>query len=128
MILATMCRFPVIVALCMTAIGCGHSGHNLSLDESKAKNACASFLNAWKDGKKSADLKPGITGKDEDWEAGKKLDSFELLPNQRSDGVNLRVPVRIVLKDDAGAESQQQVTYIVGTSPVVTVFRSDVAD
>jgi hypothetical protein len=112
----------------MTAVGCGQSARNLSLDESKAKNACTVFLNAWKDRKKSVDLKPAITGKDEDWEAGRKLASIELLPDERSDGVNPRVPVRIVLKDDAGAESQQQATYIVGTSPVVTVFRSDVVD
>jgi hypothetical protein len=49
--------------------------------------------------------------------------AFELLPNEENDGTNLHIPVELTLKDDKGKESKPKVLYIVGTSPVVTVFR-----
>jgi hypothetical protein len=103
--------------------GCDRSARSLSLDEPKAREACTTALNAWKEGKKPADLKPGIVVGDETWDSGKSLSAFEILPDEKSDGTNLHIPVRLTLKDGKGKESKMEVLYIVGTSPVVTVFR-----
>lgn len=105
--------------------GCGQNARNLSLNQPKAREACSQFLTAWKEGKKPADLKPKVVGRDSDWEAGKILESFELLPDEFNDGTNLHIKVRQVLKDAKGGQIKQDVIYIVGTSPVVTVFRLD---
>lgn len=118
-------RLLVVVLLYAVVAGCSRSARSLSLNKPKAREACTAFLMAWKEGKKVGDLAPKIIGRDSDWETGKKLESFELLPEDHSDGTNLHLKVRRILKDDKGAEIKQEVAYVVGTSPVVTVFRSD---
>lgn len=125
--LYAMClrRLLVLVVLSCAILGCDRSARSLSLNQPRAREACNEFLTAWKNGKQVADLKPKIIGRDSDWETGKKLESFEILKDERSDGPNLHLTVRQTLKDATGKEIQQEVAYVVGTSPVVTVFRSD---
>jgi len=82
-------------------------------------------MTAWKEGKKPEDLKPQIIGRDSDWDSGLKLESFELLPNDYSDGPNLHITVRRTVKDDKGRASTQDVPYTVTTSSTILVFRSD---
>ena len=118
-------RSPLLIACLIGLIGCEHNARSLSVDKAGARQSCTTFLTAWKDGKKAADLKPKITGKDSDWEAGKILESFEILPDERTDGANLFLTVRRTIKSPEGASQQQEVEYVVGTSPVVTVFRRD---
>ncbi len=113
-----------MVLLCAVA-GCSRSARSLSLNQPKAREACTAFLTAWKEGKKAGDLAPRIVGRDSDWESGKKLEAFELLPEDHSDGTNLHLKVRRIVKDDKGRQVNEEVAYVVGTSPVVTVFRSD---
>jgi hypothetical protein len=116
----------VLLLLCLIGvIGCERNARGLSVDKAGARQACTTFLTAWKDGKKATDLKPKITGKDSDWEAGKTLESFEILPEERTDGANLFLTVRRTIKAPEGASQQQEVGYVVGTSPIVTVFRTD---
>ena len=106
------------------AVGCEQNARSLSVNETGAREACEKFLTAWKDGKKVADLAP-IVGKDSDWETGRTLESFEILPEQRSDGANIYFTVRRKIKTPKGTMLDQEVSYVVGTSPVTTVFRSD---
>lgn len=116
----------ILPLFCVVALsGCEKNARGLTVDTSAAKEACQTFLNAWKDGKKAEDLAPKIVGKDSDWENGRTLESFEILPEQRSDGANLFFTVRRTIKTPKGAVLQQEVGYVVGTSPVVTVFRTD---
>ncbi len=119
------CRLLVLILWCGVVAGCSRSARSLSLSQPKAKEACAAFLTAWKEGKKVGDLVPQITGRDSDWETGKKLEAFEILPEEHSDGTNLHLKVSRILKDDKGRQINDEVAYVVGTSPVVTVFRSD---
>lgn len=105
--------------------GCEQNARSLTVDKAGARQACQTFLTAWKDGKQIADLRPKITGRDSDWEAGKTLESFEILPEERTDGANLFLKVRRTVKPPQGAPEKQEVEFVVGTSPVVTVFRSD---
>lgn len=109
--------------LCLIQAGCGYSARDLPLDESKAREACTTFLKAWQEGKKVEELKPGIIGRDYAWDEGSRLVSFEILPEEASDGTNLRISARLTLQDGNGRESSSDVVYVVGTSPVVTVFR-----
>jgi len=117
---------PAVCALLMLLVsGCQKTADSLPLDQAQAREACNEFLTAWKDGKKVADLKPKIIGRDSDWEAGKKLEAFEILPEERKEGPNLHLTVRRTLKDDKGRSIRQEVLFVVGTSPVITVFRYD---
>jgi hypothetical protein len=114
-----------LVLYCVAVVGCSRNARNLSLNQPQAREACTAFLKAWQEGKKASDLAPKIVGRDSDWEAGKKLQAFDLLPGDRSDGTNLHLKVRRIVKDDKGRQINEEVAYVVGTSPVVTVFRSD---
>lgn len=75
-------------------------------------------MQAWVDGKTPKDLQPDIICGDSSWEQGKKLVSFKILTDEETtDGSNLHI--RVERKIDS---SDSTVTYIVGTSPVVTIF------
>lgn len=124
----TVATLPILVVLGLALLlsGCGgaQDARSLTVNENAAREACETFLTAWKDGKQPADLSP-MVGKDSDWDQGRKLLSFEILPEQRTDGANMFFQVRRKVKTPKGAELDQEVSYVVGTSPVVTVFRSD---
>jgi hypothetical protein len=118
------CRLLVLALLCVASVGCGDgSTRRQPVNATKAQEACKAFLKAWQDGKKSDDLKLEIIGADEAWRSGKKLVSFEILPNETNDGSSLQISVQLILKDDTGGESKSNVTYAVSTAPVVTVIR-----
>lgn len=98
--------------------GCQSEAQPLPLDEPLARQSMENALQAWVDGKSPADLKPEIIMGDSGWEQGKKLTSFEILKDEEtSDGSNLHIRVR--RKFDSG---ESKVIYIVGTSPVITIF------
>jgi hypothetical protein len=84
-------------------------------------------MEAWKNGKKPEDLKdgnPSIVVSDADWQAGRKLVSYKV-GAERDGGYNLHCTVDLVTTDDKGAEQPLQVTYVIGTSPVITIFRDN---
>ena len=118
------CRLLMSVLLCAVSVGCG-GPRGGSVNPTTAKDVLKTFLQAWQDGKKSEDLKPGITGADREWTAGKKLASFEILPDEANQGTRLSMSVNLTLKDDKGAESKSTVKYAVSTAPAVTVLRDD---
>ncbi|MFM7056213.1 MAG: hypothetical protein ACKO2P_04745 [Planctomycetota bacterium] len=114
------------VALLMSllmAVGCG-SGEtpSLPLDEELARSSVQQALEAWQAGKKPADLRPEITMGDPAWEAGRSLKSFSILRDEEtSDGSNLHIRVQRTF-GDGGGTADSTVVYIVGTSPVITIF------
>lgn len=118
------CRRLMLALLCVASFGCG-GPRGQPVNTATAKDACKTFLQAWQDGKKAEDLKPGIIGADREWNAGKKLVAFEILSDEAHQGTQLRMSVKLTLKDDKGAESNSTVSYTVSTAPVVTVLRDE---
>ncbi len=104
--------------------GCGGSqGLNRPLNQELARKSVAQAMQAWIDGKKPTDLKPDIIVGDPAWDGGRKLVAFKLLDDkERSDGSNLHITVEMEFKDSSGRASKSEKTYIVGTSPVVSIF------
>ena len=117
-------RLLMLALLCVVLIGCG-GPHGQPVNPTTAKDVLKTFLQAWQDGKKAEDLKPAIIGADREWNAGKKLAAFEILPDEANQGTRLNMSVNLTLKDDKGAESKSTVKYAVSTAPVVTVLRDD---
>lgn len=111
----------LLVALC----GCDQKRVDHPLDSTLARSSVEKALQAWVDGKSPKDLQPGIIVGDPAWNEGRKLASFEVIAKEEaSDGSNLYISVN--RKFSEGEESSDaadaKVTYIVGTSPVVTIF------
>jgi hypothetical protein len=108
--------------------GCGGTHSKpMPLDEQVAKDSFTAFLEAWKAGEQQAALKnktPSIVGGDPDWDAGAKLVSYKVLDTAKSDGSNLHPTAELVLQTTQGRQTSK-ITYVVGTSPVITVFREN---
>ncbi len=104
--------------------GCGSSGgYDRALDPDLARKSVELALQAWVDGKKPADLKPAIIIGDPAWDSGRKLVAFQLIADkEKSDGSNLHIVVLREFRDGQGASRKSETTYIVGTSPVVSIF------
>ncbi len=103
------------------ASGCSHGTTDYPLDPEVARESVRKAMQAWADGKTPPDLKPGIIMGDTAWEHGTKLASFEILSDEETtDGSNLHIPV--LRKFGTTGTKEAKVTYIVGTSPVITIF------
>lgn len=113
---------PALVASGVLA-GCARDARSLTLDENKARDSVIEFLETWKNGGKVEELKPRITGFDAAWDSGRKLVAYELLPDAKNDGANLHVTIAAVFEGKDGKEAKSEIQYIVGTQPVITIFR-----
>ena len=112
-------RGVVELLLTMMFVGCS-SGDTPSypLDKDLARSSVQKAMQAWVDGKTPTELQPDIVVGDPAWEQGKKLFSFEIVADEETtDGSNLHIRVKRKL-----GSSESKVTYIVGTTPVVTIF------
>ncbi|GIW85891.1 MAG: hypothetical protein KatS3mg108_0215 [Isosphaeraceae bacterium] len=106
--------------------GCGGPPRAAPVEPELARRALRVALDGWKSGAKPADLKsatPPMTVQDLDWLSGLALVEYEVVGPGRDDDANLRIPVDLVLRDPEGRELRKRVSYVVGTSPSVTVFR-----
>jgi len=94
----------------------------------QARTTLETALSNWQLGDSPDSLRqrePQIVVQDIDWMAGRTLEEFELLDEGEAVDANLYCRVRLVVADSGQSEAQEQmVTYIVTTSPSLTVFRS----
>lgn len=120
-----MSRFQTIfgvpllgVSFLLLLAGCQSETAPHPLNESLARESVQKAMQAWVDGKSPKDLKPEIIVGDAGWEQGRKLVSFAILKDEEtSDGSNLHI--RVLRKFETG---ESKAIYIVGTSPVITIF------
>lgn len=114
-------------ALVIMSAGCGTGTQRAgAVDPEAARAALKEALQEWKLGTAPSALRestPSITVQDLDWERGCKLLEYEVLEAGRDDDANLRITVRLVVKEPDGREAEKQVKYVVGTDPLITVFR-----
>lgn len=106
--------------------GCSGAGRAAAVDPSRAREALHTVLEGWKRGDTIESLKggtPPIVAQDFDWMTGHRLVAYEVTGDGRDDDANLRIPVRLTLRTAQGQELRKNVSYVVGTSPSVTVFR-----
>lgn len=120
----------LVIALAAALVaGCsgGGSGAAGAVDAPKAREALKAALDGWKRGDKPASFEkatPPMTVQDMDWMAGAKLVSYQVMGDGKEFGPNLNIPVDLTLRTPQGKESKKSVNYVVGTSPIVTVFRA----
>lgn len=122
--------FPLLILLVPLAVsGCNSGGAaDLAVEPDLARESLVAFLDAWQAGRSPADLQtrsPSIIAGDHAFAVGTKLISYTLVGDDADDGANLHTSVDIVLQDDQAGEVQQRVAYIIGTEPVITIFRAD---
>jgi hypothetical protein len=114
------------VGAALLFVGCSRQQHAAAVNVQLAKDSLHKTLESWKKGDDQAALKmesPSITVQDLDWKSGYKLLDYEIIGDGKYDDANLLCPVKLKLVDPQGNEVTRQVTYMVGTDPIITVFR-----
>ncbi len=116
-----------IVLLGPLIVGCNSRMVAHPVDPVQARSKLQVVLQSWQDGATPESWKersPPVVVQDMDWRLGKKLTSFEILEPTQAVDANLHCRVNLTLEDPESGSVERTVKYVVGTSPVLTVFRS----
>jgi len=117
-----------LLILLLAFAGCGgdYSAAAHRVDPEAARNTLVAVLDSWKAGDKPdiwQQKSPSVVIQDFDWMGGTKLTSYEILTTKAIDA-NLHCQVKLSLTGLQKSDSEKTVTYLVSTSPVLTVFRA----
>jgi hypothetical protein len=127
-----------VVIACLVALatlfvsGCGNSSVARPVDAPQAMDALKIALDAWKKGETSKSLassSPPMTVQDFEWDTGANLVDYRLVDEGRADGPNLRIQVMLTTTAEPAKGQKQakpaekKASYVIGTSPRLTVFR-----
>lgn len=123
-VLVIRCLGPVLTLI---AAGCSNGPpQSAPVNPNVARETLTAAMDSWKFGETPEslkDLKPSIVVQDQDWTSGVKLVDYEVVDAGKEVNANLYAKVKLTLEDQQGTKSEKTVTYVVGTSPVLTVFR-----
>jgi hypothetical protein len=115
------------VLLVLMLSGCSGSSHASGVDASLARESLKIALEHWKKGEDPKSLLSSstpMTAQDHEWASGAKLLDYQILDDGRDEGANLRVQVKITLAQQGKSKGvEKKASYVVGTSPSVTVYR-----
>lgn len=117
--------------LCLLVFnGCGGGGDYDAaahrVDAETARSTLVSVLDGWKAGDQPdawQQKSPSVVIQDFDWMGGAKLTEYEILKQEAIDA-NLHCQVKLSLEHPEQGSTEKTVTYLVSTSPVLTVFRA----
>ena len=114
-----------VLALC--ALGCGPRHPTADpVNAETARQTLQSVLESWQRGESLESWQqrePKVVVQDMDWSGGAKLKEFEILGAGEPRDANLYCQVKLVLEGAGRGVQPRTVTYVVGTDPVLTVFR-----
>ncbi len=115
------------LVLGLTLCGCdGPRNKPVKVDVAKA--TLNQVLEHWKSGGSMDDLRkrsPEIVVQEALWTNGSKLQEFQVISEGRPEDANWYCEVQLTLIPAEGGEPiNKKVTYVVGTAPVLTVFRA----
>ena len=117
----------VCAVLWLMLSGCG-GPRNRPVKVDLAKATLNQVLEHWKSGGNMDDLRkrsPEIVVQEAQWSNGSKLQEFQLIGDGRAEDASWFCEVQLTLTPaDGGEPTQKTVTYVVGTAPVLTVFRA----
>lgn len=120
------CRLGLCLAASLLINGCGGPSSPYPVESETARQTLQEVLQSWKDGaaiESWRDHSPEVVVQDIDWETGKALADFEILGDGNPLDAILYAEVMLTIVDDESESREKTVTYQVGTSPVITVFR-----
>jgi len=131
MILISARHLSVGLGLCVASLaaGCGPGTLETKGDAAAAKATLAKVLDTWKAGQTPEDLHvgdPKIYASDEDWIAGRKLASYEILGDETvPNGAGWRVFANVTVTGLGATGKPQKVCYLVEPGSPSAVARSD---
>ena len=114
------------LSMLLTFVGCSRPTAAVS-DVQQATSLLTSTLDAWKSGATLAeqrDKTPPVYVVEDLWRNGSTLKSFELKGPGQILGTNVRFQVELSC-DSAGSSKPQKASYLVTTTPALTVAREE---
>lgn len=120
---------PVVLAALLAACGCSRSyaPEEHRVEPVLARDTLKSVLTSWQKGETAESWRqhdPEVVIQDMDWTAGKDLRGFQLLDAGEAVDANLHCQVKLTLVDPQQGPVEETVTYLVTTSPKLTIFRA----
>ena len=118
----------VVALAALPLSGCGLQP-GASRRRARAREALKIALEHWKKGEDPKSLESSSTpmvAQDFEWAQGAKLIDYQVVDDGKEEDANLRVQVKLTLSNlgkDKGKPVEKKASYVVGTSPSVTVFR-----
>lgn len=114
-------------ALSCALLGCGGPVRAKPVQVNLARETLTQVLDHWKSGGSIDELRkrnPEIVAQEFFWTKGMKLQEYRVLGDGSPKNANLMCEVELTLVPaDGGASTKKTVEYMVGTDPVLTVFR-----
>jgi len=99
-----------------------------AVDPELARTTLVEVLEHWKQGGTIDELRNGtrpVVVQESHWSSGHVLQDFKILDDGRIEDANLFSEVELTLQAPGGGNAiKKKVTYVVGTHPVLTVFRA----
>ncbi len=130
---ATRPRRLVACLVLLTALplaGCLGSSQRRTVNAPRGpREALKIALDHWKKGEDPKTLESSeipMVAQDFKWAGGAKLIDYQIVNDGKEEDVNLRIPVKLTLKNvgkDKEKPVEKKASYVVGTSPSVTIFR-----
>ncbi len=120
-------HWMLVVGLLSFAVGCGDAASKHRVESTTARQVLENVLKGWQNGDSIdawREKQPSVVIQDMDWKRGVPLQSFEIIGDGDAVDANLYCQVKLKFAKPQNGKSEQVVTYLVGTSPVLTVFRS----
>ncbi|MEZ6087333.1 MAG: hypothetical protein R3C05_04750 [Pirellulaceae bacterium] len=116
-----------IVLLLLVIPSCGPR-RAAPVDADLAEQTLLRVLETWKSGGTISQLRSAdqpVVVQDASWTEGKTLESYTLVGDGWVEDANLFQDVELTFAPEAGRRSvPKRVTYVIGTDPVITVFRA----
>lgn len=124
-LIRTCWRSPTVfvLTLALSPLGGGCNSATSPVKIELAQQTLSSTLDSWKAGKSPDDLSPKVIVQDFDWSGGVRLLDYEITNDQKPLNSNLYVKVALRMGNLNGQETRKTVTYVVSTTPGLTVFR-----
>lgn len=111
--------------IALTLVGCGGGPVARPVDPVLAEQTLTKVLDEWKSGnliEQCQQLQPSVVVQEFYWMQGEKLEDYKIISSEVRDA-NLYVKTELRLRNTEGRARTEEVTYCVGTDPVLTVFR-----
>jgi len=119
-------RHCAAILIAVFVCGCGNEMATYPVDPDEARSTLDAVLTSWQEGATPESWQsesPSVVVQDADWSRGAKLKDYEIIEPTEAIDANLHCEVRLTLDVPQQGEVQKTVKYVVGTSPVLTVFR-----
>ena len=117
----------VVAVICVLFLAGCRDRVGAPVNVNLAQSTLTSAMEAWKEGKTPKVLfekTPSVFVQEAEWNDGATLVDYEIISNDQPYGPNLVATVKLKLSKGGGKVTEKVATYIVTTSPSLTVYRN----